>query len=254
MRENQAVFRFYEELNDFLPRERIKTAFAYRFNGNPSIKDAIEALGVPHAEVDMILVNGRSVDFTYQLRDGDAVSVYPVFEFFDITGMTHVRPKPLREPKFILDVHLGVLAKYLRLLGFDTLYRNDYTDGEIIDISIAEGRIICTRDVGLLKVKTVTHGYWVRSQDTKEQVKEVVRHFDIFTRIDPFNRCIKCNGPLVDVAKHEIQEKLESGTRNHFDHFRRCRNCGSVFWKGSHFDHLQNFLRGLRKELRRHPK
>ena len=121
-----ARFRFYEELNDFLPREKRKVSFDYHFEGNPGIKDVIEALGVPHAEVDMLLVNGQSVDFEYQLQDGDRVAVYPVFESMDISAVSKVRQVPLREPKFVLDVHLGKLAKRLRLLGFDTLYRNDF--------------------------------------------------------------------------------------------------------------------------------
>jgi uncharacterized protein with PIN domain len=239
---NQATFRFYEELNDFLPTEKIKTAVLYRFHGNPSVKDAIEAIGVPHVEVDMILVNGRSVDFTYKLKDNDKISVYPVFETFDISEVSHLRERPLRNPKFILDVHLGKLVKYLRMLGFDALYRNDYNDREIIDIALAEERIILTHDIGLLKVKTVTHGYWVRSQEPKIQVKEVLNHFDLYTSIHPFNRCIKCNGILETVEKETIIQQLEPMTRKCFYSFYQCRQCKSIFWEGSHYERMMEFV------------
>jgi hypothetical protein len=130
--QNRAVFRFYEELNDFLPNNRKKTAFSYAFEGKPSVKDAIESVGIPHVEVDLILVNGESVDFKYQLRDNDHISVYPVFESLNISEVSKIREKPLRNMAFVLDVHLGKLAKYLRMFGFDTVYRNDYDDPEII--------------------------------------------------------------------------------------------------------------------------
>ena len=119
---NRAHFRFYEELNEFLPHHKRKTEFVYHFHGAPSVKDAVEAIGVPHVEVDIILVNGISVSFSRKLSDGDRISVYPVFESFDVSAVTHLRARPLREPRFILDVHLGRLAKYLRLCGFDTLF------------------------------------------------------------------------------------------------------------------------------------
>ncbi len=150
---NKAKFRFYEELNDFLPAEKKKIEFIYNFSGNPAIKDAIEAVGVPHTEVDVILVNGQSVEFSYQLQDDDVVSVYPTFESFDVSKVTHLRNKPLREIKFIVDVHLGKLARYLRMLGFDTLYKNNYSTTEILKIAKAQKRIILTRSVALLKNK-----------------------------------------------------------------------------------------------------
>ena len=146
-----AKFRFYAELNDFLPRHEKHIFFQHSFSGNPSIKDTIEAIGVPHTEVDLIIVNGVSVDFSYLLQDEDRVSVYPVFESIDITQALRVRPQPLREIRFVLDIHLGRLAGYLRMLGFDTLYRNDYRDEELAYVSSQEERILLTRDRGLLK-------------------------------------------------------------------------------------------------------
>lgn len=239
---SEVIFRIYEELNDFLPENRKKVSFSYKFLGTPSVKDAIEAIGVPHVEVDLILVNGVSVGFDYTLKDNDYVSVYPVFETLDINSVSHLREKPLREIRFVLDVHLGKLARYLRMFGFDTLYRNDYEDMEIISISIAEHRVILTRDIGLLKVKTVSHGYFVRSQHPKVQVKEVLKHFDLFSSVKPFCRCIKCNEELSAVSKDEIINKLEPLTRQNFDVFFQCSGCGSIYWEGSHFVRMKEFV------------
>lgn len=238
-----AYFRAYEELNDFLPEKDRKQWFVYRFNGSPSIKDAVEAAGIPHTEVDLILVNGESVTFDYRLQHGDRVSVYPVFESFDIEGVTHLREQPLRKPAFILDVHLGKLARLLRLFGFDALYRNDLDDPEIIDISVEEGRVILTRDVGILKNRRVTHGYWVRNTDPEEQLKEVISRFQLEGAVRVFSRCMNCNGELKPVEKNEVEHLLEPETCRHFDTFFQCGSCGQVYWKGSHFDKLQEKIR-----------
>jgi uncharacterized protein with PIN domain len=241
----QPTFRFYEELNDFLPVNKKKVDFLHQFAGNPSVKDIIEAIGVPHLEIDLILVNGASVDFKYIPKDNDRVSVYPIFETIGISGVTHLRDKPLSETKFILDVHLGKLAKDLRILGFDTMYRNDNDDPEIIRISLAEHRIILTRDIGLLKVRTVTHAYFVRSQHPKEQITEILNHFDLYRSIDPFNRCIKCNGYLEPVEKEKIIQQLEPLTIKYFNSFFRCNNCQSIFWEGSHYEHMHSFIQEI---------
>ncbi|MEK7405630.1 MAG: Mut7-C RNAse domain-containing protein, partial [Acidobacteriota bacterium] len=148
---NVAHFRFYGELNDFLSPERRMTAFPHSFELPAPVKDMIEGLGVPHTEVDLILANGESVDFSYVVRDGDRISVYPVFESLDITPLLRLRERPLRQPRFVLDAHLGKLAAYLRMLGFDTLYRNDYQDPELVALAARDKRILLTRDVGLLK-------------------------------------------------------------------------------------------------------
>jgi uncharacterized protein len=150
-----AFFRFYEELNDFLPEDRRKRDFSLNFDGRPTVKHLIESIGVPHTEIDLILVNGVSVDFKHHVSDQDRVAVYPVFESFDISPLVRLRPYPLRKPVFILDVHLGKLARKLRLLGFDTLYRNDYEDSEIVAIAVAAHRIVLTRRYPTVKSRQV---------------------------------------------------------------------------------------------------
>ncbi|MGD0340307.1 MAG: Mut7-C RNAse domain-containing protein [Bacteroidales bacterium] len=239
---NHAQFRFYEELNDFLKPSRKRQLFSFSFRGNPTLKDAIESLGVPHVEVDMILVNGISAGFSQKLENNDNVSVYPVFESFDISGVTHLRERPLRKIKFILDVHLGRMAKYLRLLGFDTKYENDYDDNEIINISIAERRVILTRDKGLLKNSKVTHGYWIRSQHTYEQLKEVIGRLDLMAGVKPFVRCLECNSLLTGVKKEEISYLLPPRTKKYYEKFKLCPGCKRIYWEGSHYEKMKKHL------------
>lgn len=244
---SRAHFRFYEELNDFLPPARRKTEFVHEFDRRASIKDMIEALGVPHPEVELILVNGSSVDFDHIVRDGERIAVYPVFEAFDISSQLAVRRAPLRDPRFVLDGHLGTLARYLRLCGFDTLYRNDYGDDELAETSAAEGRILLTRDRDALKRRIVTHGYWVRRDGPRDQLAEVFRRLDLHDATAPFTRCTRCNGVLQDVAKAEIEHRLEPLTRRYYDRFRLCPDCGRIYWRGTHVQGMERLIDSIRQ-------
>jgi hypothetical protein len=180
-----ASFRFYAELNDYLPLERRMTAFEYRMVEAVPLQDTIASLGVPLREIDLILANGQSVDFSYVPRDGDRISIYPVFEALDIAPLVRVRPEPLREPRFILDARLGRLAVYLRAAGFDTLYRRDIGNEELARISRDERRILLTRDSELLERTDITHGYVVRDTTIRRQWDEVMRRFDLFRLARP---------------------------------------------------------------------
>lgn len=233
MDENIAEFRFYEELNDFLPLEKRKTTFQYAFYGTPSLKDAIEALGVPHTEVDLILVNGTAKKFSSKLNPADRVAVYPV---------SHLRKQPLRKPKFILDVHLGKLARYLRLLGFDVLYQNNYEDTQIVKLAQQKRRIILTRDIGLLKNKKVLRGYWLRSTQPKQQLQEIVLRFDLANKIKPFIRCLECNGKIITVGKKLVDKRLAAATRKYYEKFYRCHHCKRIYWQGSHYQKLKKIV------------
>jgi uncharacterized protein with PIN domain len=237
-----AEFRFYEELNDFLPSERRRASFAYSVAGTRSVKDAIEAIGVPHTEVDLILVDGRSVGFDRVLSGGERVAVYPVFERLDIAPLQHLRPRPLREPRFVLDVHLGKLARHLRMAGFDCLYRNNYRDHEIIAAALAERRIILTRDKGLLKQRLVTHGYFVRHTGSEEQLREVVRALQLEAGLRPFTRCRECNTELHDVPKAQVLARLPSSVRAAYERFQSCPGCGHIYWEGTHYARLRRLL------------
>jgi uncharacterized protein with PIN domain len=240
-----AELRFYEELNDFLPPALRKRSFAYAFTGTPSVKDVIEAIGVPHAEVDLVLVDGASVDFARRLVGGERVAVYPVFERFDIAPITRLRPRGLRQTRFILDVHLGKLARHLRLLGFDALYRNDYDDPTIVKLAREDKRIILTRDKGLLKRRAVTHGYWLRETEPRRQTDEVLRAFDLRRSVRPLTRCLACNGELQKIAKAAVTDRLPPRVRDGFDDFAGCRACGRVYWPGSHYRRLRRVVDAL---------
>jgi uncharacterized protein len=246
----QATFRFYAELNDFLAPEWRMTAFAYPFHVSGSVKDMVEAIGVPHTEVDVILANGESVAFDYQVQDGDRISVYPVFEALDIRPLLRLRPEPLRVTRFVLDAHLGRLAAYLRMLGFDTLYRNNFDDQELAGISSRERRILLTRDRGLLKRTMVTHGYMVRETNPRRQIGEILRRFDLAGSIKPFSRCMHCNSPLEDAPEEIAGARVPLRTRQRYHEFRMCPACGRVYWKGSHYQRMSRFLETLERQFR----
>ena len=242
---NLANFRFYEELNDFLEPEQHKTTVEYRFGGNPAIKDPIEVFGVPHSEVDLILVNDTSVGFDYRLQHGDRVAVYPVFESLDISSLQHLRPQPLRVTRFMVDVNLGKLARRLRMFGFDSAYGNRLRDDEIVDRALREKRIILTRDRRLLFRKAVTHGYWVRSDQPDMQLTEVVQRLDLAAQVEPFRRCIECNGLIESVNREQVWDQLEPLTRRYYREFYRCPDCRRTYWEGSHVRHMNEVIQRM---------
>lgn len=243
----QVNIRFYEELNYFLPLEQRKTDFNYEFKQPGSIKDLIESIGVPHTEIDLIIVNGQSVDFTYLVQDGDHISVYPVFESIDISPLKHCQPKPLRNICFVLDTHLGRLATYLRMLGFDSLYQNDYDDPLLAKISVEQHRILLTCDRKLLMRKQITHGYFVRARQPKEQLLEVLSRFDLQNNLHPFTRCMHCNGKIRPVKKQAIEAQLSPRTKKYYYEFFQCEDCRKIYWKGSHYQRMKNMIEKLNK-------
>jgi uncharacterized protein with PIN domain len=238
----RATVRCYAELNDFLPRGRRQVAFEHTWEGRVSVKDLIEGLGVPHGEVDLLLVNGESSGFDRLVEDGDRVAAFPVFESFDVAGETKVRPEPLRQTRFVLDVHLGRLAAFLRLAGFDVLYQRAHTDAELAAVSAGTKRILLSRDQALLKRRIVTHGYYVRSTDPAGQLAEVVRRFDLRRTARPFTRCMVCNGAVEAVSRAEVADLVPPRSRRVHDDYRRCRDCGRVYWKGTHYERLTRLL------------
>lgn len=234
--------RFYEELNDFLPRERRKTPFSVSFPDPRSIKDLIEAQGVPHTEIDLILVNGESVGFEYPVAEGDRISVYPKFESLDIRPTSRLGRPPLRESRFIADVHLGKLVRRLRLLGFDCTYDPRWDDAALAARAAAEQRILLTRDRGLLKRAVVTHGVYLHSDQPDEQIGEVVRRLDLARVVNPFVRCLACNGPLLTATKESVRADVPAFTYQHTDAYYRCAVCSKVYWKGTHWPRLERLI------------
>ena len=235
------TIRCFAELNDFLPAEKRQKSFSLSVKEPVTISEVIQMLGIPLSEVDLVTVNSKPVSRSYKLLDKDIMSVYPTFETFDITGIKTTR-QPIRVSKFILDAHLGKLSRYLRMLGFDTLYKNDYGDDEIIAIAEEQNRIILTRDKLLLRSPQVSHGYFIRATEKHEQLIEVVKKFDLYSQFKSFTRCMTCNNPLVSISKETIRNRLDENIVNSFDEFYHCSLCDKIFWKGSHFEHMEQLI------------
>ncbi len=242
---NQAHFYFHGDINFFLPSDRREKRFAYAFNWRGSVKDMIESLGVPHPEIGLIVVNGAAVDFSYIVMPDDQIDVYAETEDSDINPKAALRPPLPERPTFILDQHLGRLAAYLRMMGFDTLYRNDYHDEELAQVSHDEGRVLLTRDIGLLKRSAVIYGYFVRETNPERQIAEITRRYRLATKAIPFKHCTICNGLLHPVPKATIADQLPSGTAQFYDEFHRCDSCEQVYWKGSHHQRIQALMDSL---------
>ncbi|CAB3762137.1 Mut7-C RNAse domain-containing protein [Paraburkholderia solisilvae] len=237
-----ATFRFYEELNDFLARPQRRQSFSCACARNASAKHMIEALGVPHTEVELILVNGESVGFDHALQDGDRVAVYPKFEALDIQPLLRVRERPLRVIRFIADAHMGGLAQLLRLAGFDTLYDNHYEDARIEALALDEDRIVLTRDRELLKRRTITHGCYVRTLKPEAQLREVFGRLDLARSARPFRLCLTCNVPLRRIQKDEAAGRVPEGVFERHAQFVTCDVCRRVFWEGSHWQRMRALM------------
>jgi uncharacterized protein len=237
-----AVFRFYAELNDFLRNDRRQRCYEYSFQVPVTVGEIIESIGVPLSEIDLILINGESVGFNYRIKGEEMISVYPVFETFDITPISKLGRKPLRNSSFILDAHLGKLAKYLRMFGFDSLYERDFTDRQIIETAGKQHRIILTRDKDLLCSRDVLHGYFVRNISAREQLSEVLEKFDLYSEVTPFSRCLICNGLLEKIAKSEIDDRIDSDIIGYFNDFFICKKCDKIYWEGSHYESMHRFI------------
>lgn len=238
----RVTLRFYAELNNFLPAHLRQRPFPQYFKPTQSIKHLIENLGVPHTEVELILAEGASVDFDYLPGDGDSISVYPMFERFDVTPLLRLRARPLRRPRFIADAHLGRLARYLRLAGFDTLFFNDAGDRRLAALSVTEGRILLTRDRALLMRREITHGCYLHAQLPEAQLAELFRRLDLFRQTAPFRRCLECNGVLERVAKEDVSAQLPGRVAERHTEFWRCGGCAKVYWQGSHYRRLAGIV------------
>jgi hypothetical protein len=210
-----------------------------------SVKDVIESAGIPHPEVDLLLVDGTSVGFDHRVAGGERVTVFPAFHSIDVAPASKVRP-PAPPARFVCDVHLGRLARRLRLLGFDTWYRTDTDDDELARVAVAEQRVLLTRDRGLLMRRVIVHGYCPRSDQADTQVVEVLRRYRLTDAIAPLQRCARCNGLIDAVDKAAVLDQLPPRTRIEHDRFARCASCGQVYWPGSHTNQIEAFISDAR--------
>lgn len=234
-----AQFRFYAELNQFLAPCHRQHSFSYALSRDATVKHMIEALGVPHTEVELILVDGEPVDFSYRPRDGERVSVYPFFRNPDMAPPATLRAQPARGPCFIADAHLGQLAKNLRMLGFDVLYRNNYSDAEVARIAAEEDRIVLTRDRDLLIRKEIVHGCYLHAISCEEQLAEVLHRFRLARSAQAFSRCLSCNGMLRGVEKSAVMDRVPQSSREFYDRFFECEACTQIYWEGSHVTRMR---------------
>ncbi len=240
-----ATFRFYEELNDFLVPDRRKRDIECVCARAATTKHMIEALGVPHTEVELILVNGESVGFNRALKDGDRVAVYPKCETLDITPLLRVRQYPLRTTRFVADTHLGGLARLLRMAGFNTLYDNGFHDSEIAALSVCDDRIVLTRDRGLLMRREITHGCYVHALKSGQQLREILERLDLIRSARPFTLCMHCNALLHTIDKQLVQHNVPPRVFSTYDSFSMCSACSRIYWQGTHWVRLQALFEGI---------
>jgi hypothetical protein len=230
-------------LNHLLPRSRRGPhGIEHYLSGSASIKDVLESLGIPHTEIGRLLVNGREVDFSYNVHDGDKVQVFPWQVPADPLTRSLLRPDPLPDFHFLADANVGKLATLLRLVGLDTAYYGQRPDQEMAEISAAEKRLLLTRDVQLLKRKIVIYGHLVREPAPPRQLAEIVHLYGLRDRLKPGSRCLLCNRVLVPVDKDSILHRLEPLTRKYYHSFHLCRNCDKIYWAGSHTENMQQYL------------
>lgn len=222
------------KLNHFLPKKWKHQPVDYLFNGKVALKHILESLGIPHPEIGEVILGELKIDLGYHVQHLDAIDVYP---YHPGAG-----PNQSAEIRFVLDNNLGKLSDYLRLLGFDTLYNPDWDDKTIAEQADSQQRILLTRDRGLLKRKIIRRGYCVRADMPRDQVSEVIEHFGLQELVAPFRRCVRCNGLLQPVEKSQIIDQLQPLTRLYYNEFMRCADCGQIYWKGSHYEHMQPFV------------
>ena len=240
-----ATFRFYDGLNDFLPRARRGTEFVALCARDATVKHMVEALGVPHTEVELLLVNGESSGFERLLEERDRVAVYPAFAVLDVEGLRQLRTRPAGRARFVADAHLGALARLLRMAGFDTLYDNAYRDDEIECIAREEERVLLTRDRELLKRRTVELGCYIHALEPSEQLRELFARLHLAGDVRAFTLCLHCNAPLRHVEKEEVLAQLPPRVSANHDEFTTCDTCHRVFWKGSHHARMRDLLEGV---------
>jgi len=239
--------RFHGDLNIFLGSKVGDPVIERPLAEKTSIKDVIESCGVPHPEVDLILVDDQTVGFDHTLANDAKVEIFPVEN--QGTDRTEKQLQTIGITSFVADGHLGGLTRNLRLLGFDVAYPKSADDRQLLEVMVRENRALLTRDRRLLMHAIVQHGYYPRSQNANEQTIEVVRRFDLSELIAPFTRCLRCNALLEEATKAEVIDELEPLTKIYYDQFRRCPHCKQIYWPGSHFSKLQKRIEEIRSRI-----
>jgi uncharacterized protein with PIN domain len=241
----QVSIRCYAELNDFLPMEKRFVTSSISLLSNTRIEELANKIGISPNVIDLVLANGTSVSMMYLLEENDRIALYPVFESFDISSITEVRNHPLRQPRFVLDVHLRKLTNHLRMFGFDALYRNNYTNEILIALSINEHRILLSKDRSLLETESLLHAYNVKNKDPRLQLIEVLERFDLYNLVALFTRCIECNTILQNFDKHAVLSPIPPKVKEWCTKYQWCSFCDRIYWEGSHYLHMQEFIQSV---------
>jgi uncharacterized protein len=237
--------RCYAELNDFLPQNQRFITFAVSLPPHTVVREIANKIGIHIDLIDVVLVNNEPVSLAHLVEGNDRIAFYPVFENFDISSVTKARNIPLRQPKFVLDVHLGKLAHHLRMFGFDTLYQNNWTKGSLITISRNENRTLLSRSISLVKNKSLTRSHLIINTDPHFQLLEILEWFDLYSLTNPFTRCIECNSRLQLVEKEAILPRIPVKVRDWCNEYQLCSSCNRIYWKGSHFQHMNAFIQRI---------
>jgi uncharacterized protein with PIN domain len=235
----EIMCRFYGELNDFLPTAGQKQKFCSPFKGRESVKDKVEALGIPHTEVDVIVVNGQSVGFDYILENGDDISVYPWTEAIMLPKVTRLKRLPADPSRFVADINIRDVVKTMRSLGLDVLEDPTLSAKEIIDISLKDGRIILSGSRQLLKRKRVAYGIFIRRDHREAQIQRIIKMLSLKSHCSPFTRCFLCNTNLEKVSKESVWKRIPPRTRRRCNTFARCPSCDRLYWNGTHYQKIR---------------
>jgi len=241
----QLTIRVAAELRFLLPRDlRERQTFTHTLQRRASLKDVVESLGIPHTEIGALYVGQQPVNFKHPASDRQQVSVHALPVPHNVLQASLLRPHPLREIRFIVDLNVAHLGRLLRSAGFDASHDPSWSDGELARLAAQQKRILLTRDRALLRYACVEQGHLVRAVEPRMQLREVIRQYGLQQQLKPFSRCMRCNGQLNPVAKHQVLSQLEPLTIRYYEHFKQCRNCGQVYWKGSHQQGLEAILSG----------
>ena len=243
--------RCYAELNDALPPERRQRDVRLAVDGPTAAGELIARLGLAVEQVELILCDGTPFVPSALVRPGARLSLYPMFERFDVSALLGPDRWPMRRPRFVADAHLGKLARRLRLLGLDTLYANDFGDDVLAGIVRSESRILLTRDVALLRRPEVTHGLFVPQASVDAQVRGLVERLHLDGVLDPFSRCTVCNGLLARVPLADVEGEVPAGVRSRRQAFRRCAGCRRIYWEGTHYQRMLLFVRDVKSDRHR---
>jgi len=237
--------RCYEELNEFLPKEKRKVQFTHTISVQTSVKDLIESFNIPHTQVQMILVNGEQKDFSYIVQENDRISVYPFFHTFDINSVSKISHPLPDEIHFLADQHLGTLARYLRMIGIDTAFNEDISGYELVEKANQQDRILLTKDHNILKRNELKYGYFIYADDLDSQLEELILQFKLKEHLSLFSRCLECNELLQPIEKATIEHRLPKKVREGHESFTICWRCNKIYWKGSHYDRMKDKIENI---------